>query len=95
MGEGSGEEAAKGRHADEGHGVVAHDAAPLVFGDQCLNDGVAGSESLHHAEAYYDHQKKRQHEVMREAEEDQSAAEHDGGDLDHGGEAADRFSQSQ
>jgi hypothetical protein len=57
VGEGSGEKTAKGRHADEGHGAVAHDATALVFGYEGVDDGVAGGEALHHAEAYDEHEK--------------------------------------
>ena len=95
VGEGSGEEAAEGCHADEGHGVVAHDAATLVFGDEGLDDGVAGGETLHHSEADDEHKDERQGEDVGETEEDKAAAEHDGGDLDHGGEAADGFAHGQ
>ena len=62
MGEAAGEQAAEGRHADEGHGVVAHDAAALVFGDEGLDDGVAGGHTLHHAKADDQHQQEREPE---------------------------------
>ena len=95
VGERSGEQAAEGRHADEGHGVVAHDAAALVFGDERLDDGVAGGQALHHAEADEEHEEQREREIVGEPEENEAGAEDDGGDLDHGDQAADGLAQRE
>ena len=51
MGQGSGHQASERRHAHEGDRVVAHHPATLVFRNDGLDDGVAGGEPLHHAEA--------------------------------------------
>jgi hypothetical protein len=64
VGESSGEETAEGSHTDEGHRVVAHDTAPLVLGDEGLDDGVAGREALHHTEADDEHKEERQNKMM-------------------------------
>lgn len=88
VGHGSGEQTAEWGHADEGHGVVAHDAAAHFFIDERLQDGVAGGEALHHAEAGDEHHEKRKPEGVRESKGDESDAEDAGADGDDFGESA-------
>jgi hypothetical protein len=95
VGESTCEQAAEGRHTDKRHGVVAHDAATLVFGNERLDDGVAGGEALHHAEAHDEHEEERKREGVGEAKKDEADAEHDGGDLDHRREAANGLAQGE
>ena len=82
MRQAAGKQAAEGCHTHKGHRVIAHDAAPLVFGHQRLHDGVAGRQTGHHAVTNGQHQQQTQPQDMRQAEADKAQTKDGRSDLD-------------